>query len=372
MTKLFTALGLMSGTSMDGIDVSLVKTDGVKVFDLPNMPNRCYCYSDSERQIIAKALFLAPQKNHPERQHHIEQCNKLITQCHIQAVQRFLSCTRIAPTSIDVIGFHGQTILHQPEKGITLQVGDGTALAKESGIDVVFDFRSHDVQQGGQGAPLVPVFHQALIKAAPLPSPTIIVNIGGVANLTYNDPANNTLIAFDTGPGNALLDDWILEHTGHAMDKDGAIAQSGAVDNSVLQHFLSHPFFSKAGAKSLDRNDYSLQILKERGLSLEDGAATLTEFTARSIADANSLLPKAAQHWIISGGGTKNHFLMQRLSVLIDAKVSVAEDFGWNSEFMESQAFAFLAVLHMLNLPQTFPATTAAPQPLTGGMLAKH
>ncbi len=367
MKKIYTAIGLMSGTSMDGVDVALIKTDGESVFDLKDMPTSFYPYNREDRAIISETIKVATTPPTPEWISQMKRCTDLVTDVHIMAVRQLLRTHRLDAKEIDLIGFHGQTVLHKPEQHITIQLGDGKRLAKETGIDVIHNFRTNDVEQGGQGAPLVPVFHQALAKAAEISGNCVIVNIGGVANLTFISPHSDHLIAFDTGPGNALMDDLTLLHTGKTFDKDGLFAQKGKINKKCLKHYLAHDFFKQDGAKSLDRNAFSLRPLTDKDIEFEDGMATLCAFTAQSIADAAKLLPQPAQNWIITGGGTKNSFLMAQLDALIDGKVSTAEHFGWSSDFMEAQAFGFLAVLHVLGKPQTFPDTTGIYEPMTGG-----
>ncbi len=367
MKKKYTAIGLMSGTSMDGVDVALIQTDGDEIFGLETMPTTFYPYNWEDRSLIKQTIEIATEPPSPAWISQMKRCTELVTDAHIMAVRQLIRTHRLNRADIDLIGFHGQTVLHQPEDHITIQLGDGKRLAQETGIDVIHNFRTNDVEQGGQGAPLVPVFHQALARASGISGNCVIVNIGGVANLTFISPHSGLLIAFDTGPGNALMDDLMLQETGQGFDQDGACARKGKVNRGCLKSYLSHDFFKQDGAKSLDRNAFSLSDLVDKGVGLEDGMATLCEFTAQSIADTANLLPQPARDWIITGGGTKNSFLMERLCVLSDCKVSRAEDFGWNSDFMEAQAFAFLAVLHVLGKPQTFPDTTGIFEPMTGG-----
>jgi anhydro-N-acetylmuramic acid kinase len=281
-------------------------------------------------------------------------------------VARFLAENDIAAADIAVIGFHGQTVLHRPDRKLTVQIGDGAALARAAGIGVVYDLRACDVEQGGQGAPLVPVYHRALVQRLGIRDPVAVVNIGGVANITYVD--GDTLIACDVGPGNALLDDFMLARTGSPIDRGGAAAACGRPDEGWIAEALKRPFFARPAPKSLDRNDFA--DLSADGMSVEDGAATLTAFTAAAIAASAERLPKPPAGWIVAGGGARNPTLLAMLATrLAPSPVTVASDHGWSADAMEAQAFAFLAVRSMRALPLTYPSTTGVPRPTAGGEL---
>jgi anhydro-N-acetylmuramic acid kinase len=270
-----------------------------------------------------------------------------------------------------VIGFHGQTILHQPQSRRTWQIGNADVLARRLGIPVVYDFRSADVAAGGQGAPFVPVYHGAL--AADLPKPLAVLNIGGVANVTWIGPGidpGGSLLAFDTGPGNGPLDDWVLRHTGQAFDEDGMLARSGEVDPDVLARLLSHPYFGLPGPKSLDRLDFG-KALAESGLSslsAADGAATLAQFTVASIAAAR--FPEAPRRWLVCGGGRLNSVLIDGLRQSLGVPVEPVEAADWNGDVLEAQCFGFLAARVMRGLPLSYPSTTGVPMPMPGGRIA--
>jgi anhydro-N-acetylmuramic acid kinase len=265
-----------------------------------------------------------------------------------------------------LIGFHGQTILHRPERRWTWQIGDGDLLARLTGIPVITDFRSADVKAGGQGAPLVPLYHAALArKAKELTPPLAMVNIGGVANVTYVGP--DEIIAFDTGPGNAPIDDWAERHIGKPLDEEGALARRGRVNDEALTDMLDNEFFRRAPPKSLDRMDFTTDSVEH--LSPEDGAATLTAFTAASVALAREHFPDPATAWIVMGGGRRNPKLMEELRARVNAPVLSAEDAGWRGDFIEAEAFAYLAARSLKGLPLSLPTTTGAPQPITGGKL---
>lgn len=361
------AIGLMSGTSLDGVDVALIETDGERVGAFG--PTGYRPYSESERDLLRTALADAVTITaRAARPGAVGDAELLVTRAHAEAVERFLKANALSPDSIDIVGFHGQTVLHRPEQKLTVQIGDGHALAKALGIPVVFDLRAADVAAGGQGAPLVPVYHRALVEPLKRNEPTIVVNIGGVSNITYID--GDTLIACDTGPGNALLDDFMLRRTGEAVDRDGRAAAKGRADVDWIAHALSRPFFGKRPPKSLDRNDFAALNVDAKGT--EDGAATLTAFTAASIAMIATTLPQIPASWIVVGGGASNPTLMQMLGErLAAASVMRGADLGWSGDAIEAQAFAYLAVRSLKGLPLTFPGTTGVPAPLTGGVLAK-
>lgn len=361
------AIGLMSGTSLDGVDVALIETDGERIGAFG--PTGYRPYSDSERDLLRKALADAvSMTNRDARPGALKDAESLVTRAHGEAVENFLKAHHLSRDSVDVVGFHGQTVLHRPEQKLTVQIGDGDALAKALSIPVVFDLRAADVAAGGQGAPLVPVYHRALARMMDHSGPAVIVNIGGVANITYIDA--DTLMACDTGPGNALLDDFMLRKTGEAVDRDGRTAAKGRVDTDWISRALSGSFFAKPPPKSLDRNDFA--TLTADGLSTEDGAATLTAFTAASIAMIAPMLPKRPAHWIVVGGGASNPTLMRMLGErLAPAAVTRGSNLGWSGDAIEAQAFAYIAVRSLKGLPLTFPGTTGVSAPLTGGVLAK-
>ncbi len=350
------ALGLMSGTSVDGVDVALIETDGERV---PTFgPSLTVSYPDEARRTI-RAAFGAEQ---PSDATHLAE--RLVTDAHIAALKRWSAEHDTPLSSLDVIGFHGQTITHQPERHFTWQIGDGAALAKATGVRVVNDLRIADVKAGGQGAPLVPIYHAAL--ARDLGKPVAVVNIGGVANVTWIG-RDGALLAFDTGPGNGPIDDWCARRAGQRFDRDGALAASGKVDRTRLERFGEHRYFAKKPPKSLDRGDFNDSWAD--GLSVADGAATLTRGTARAIALAARHFPEPTMLWVIAGGGTHNPTLLQAIAEETGGKVLTATDLGWDGDALEAQAFAFLAVRSLRGLPITFPGTTGSPRPLSGGRL---
>jgi anhydro-N-acetylmuramic acid kinase len=347
------AIGLMSGTSLDGVDAAWIETDGEQVF--ANGPSLTVPYDAvlraDLRGILDRADGLAA--NDPDLLNAVAR----LTEVHVQAV---LALARQA----DIIGFHGQTILHQPQNRRTWQIGDAALLARRTGLPVVHDFRSADVAAGGEGAPLVPVYHAALAHG--LERPLAILNIGGVANVTYLG-ADGELVAFDTGPGNGPLDDWVARHTGEVFDRDGALAGAGRVNDVVLGLLLGHPYFARLAPKSLDRLDFA-QSLAASGLSgctPADGAATLVAFTARAVAAAQ--LPEAPKRWLVCGGGRHNPAIMAALQAVLSAPVGPVEDVGWDGDGLEAQCFGFLAARSQAGLPLSLPGTTGVPFAMPGG-----
>ena len=280
---------------------------------------------------------------------------------HANLVESLLSKYGLLSSEIDIIGFHGQTIHHNPKEHFTLQIGDGALLAELLGISVVNNFRSADVEAGGQGAPLTPVYHRALVQN--FEEPTVIVNIGGVANVSFI--SDTCLLAFDTGPGNALIDDLIKQKLGKSFDSGGELARQGKVDEEVLTSLLNHSYFNELPPKSLDRNEFHFS--NSTKLSIQDSAATLVAFTTKAIVQSLEYFPEPPQRWLVTGGGRLNSFMMDELSRRLEIKVLPVEDVGWNGDALEAQAFAFLAVRSLLNLPLIFPGTTGVNKELTGG-----
>ena len=367
MVEILKVIGLMSGTSLDGVDAALLDTDGENVA----VPGAALTipYDAQTRAALRAALDDASSVASGEPvPHAIREAERLVTEAHAEAVLELLRSAGLRAGDVSLIGFHGQTILHRPEQKWTWQIGDGAMLARRTGIAVVNDFRSADVKAGGQGAPLVPLYHAALVnKATGLSLPVAVVNIGGVANVTYI--GRDEILAFDTGPGNAPIDDWAQRHTDNPVDTDGALARRGRVDDEVLTDMLDHDFFLRAPPKSLDRQDFSIDEVAH--LSPEDGAATLTAFTAASIARAREHFPESPESWIVCGGGRHNCMLMNELRARVNAPVLSAEDAGWRGDFLEAEAFAYLAVRSRKSLPLSLPGTTGVSRPITGGKLHK-
>jgi len=364
------AIGLMSGTSQDGVDVALIETDGEVIARFG--PTAYRTYSKAERALLRSATAAAANlTSRADRPGLVAAAEAHVNDAHAEAVETFLAANGMAPGDVSVIGFHGQTVLHRPERGLTVQLGDGRALAARLGIAVVYDFRAADVAAGGEGAPLAPVFHRALVRCLDREPPVAVLNVGGVANVTYID--GDVLIACDTGPGNALLDDFLRLRTGALLDTDGKLAAAGAVDDDAIARILTHPFFAKPPPKSLDRNDFRDFVggSFDHG-KIEHAAATLTALSAAAVARVVPLLPRAPNTWIVAGGGARNPTLMRMLAEwLAPARVESAHAVGWSVDSLEAQAFAYLAVRSLRGLPLSLPTTTGAPRPLAGGVLAR-
>ena len=367
------AIGLMSGTSYDGVDLALLNTDGEDIGRIG--PTGYRPYSEQERAVLRRAIAVAANlSDRTERPKVLVEAEELVTDMHAEAVEAFLAANGMTPREVAVVGFHGQTVLHRPDRGLTVQLGNGPALAARIGIPVVYEFRAADVAAGGQGAPVVPVFHRAMVRMLERPHPVGVLNLGGVANVTFIN-GDDELIACDTGPGNALIDDFLRLRTSSLQDDEGRAAAAGKVDEAAVPRVLAHPFFAKPPPKSLDRNTFRHWVAEEGGLankSTEDGAATITAITASAVARSITVLPRAPASWIVSGGGTRNPTLMRMLAeALAPAAVETAGALGWSADALEAQAFAYLAVRALKEMPITFPTTTGAPRPMTGGVLAK-
>lgn len=362
------AIGLMSGTSLDGIDVAIIGSDGEKAVQFG--PAVTYPYDDEFRNLLKSVLGKQGQKD-PK----LNDIERELTSLHGRAVIDFMDRFDLGHGDVDVIGFHGHTVFHDPDNKITHQLGDGQMLADQVNIPVVGDFRLNDVSSGGQGAPLAPIYHQALVNGTPdLALPVCVLNLGGISNVTFigkdhgiDDGAN--LLAFDTGPCNSLLDEWIFKKTGKSFDDGGKIAKSGKVDEGILKTMLASPYFSKPNPKSLDRLDFNIDAIKD--LSTEDGAATLTRFIAGAVKTAQSSLPATPTCWVLTGGGAHNKTLLSELEAALLGKVICGDEIGWNSDGLEAQAFAYLALRSLAGLPITYPGTTGTPQRLSGGKCFK-
>ncbi|MGD9785180.1 MAG: anhydro-N-acetylmuramic acid kinase [Hyphomicrobiaceae bacterium] len=359
------AIGLMSGTSMDGIDVALIETDGEAA--VARGPAFTYPYSEAFRGRLSAALGEAKAlETRHDRPAGLRLAEQYLTDLHAEAVAHFLEDVQIARQSIGVIGFHGHTVLHAPDRSLTVQIGDGARLAAATGIPVVFDMRAADVAAGGQGAPLVPAYHRALARSIDK-LPVAFVNIGGVANVTFVGTTDE-LAAFDTGPGNALIDDWMRREAGRSHDTGGETALNGKIDEAILGELLSWHYFAEPPPKSLDRNALDLNRLE--GLALTTGAATLAAFTAESIARAREHFPQEPALWVVTGGGRKNRAIMTRLAARVENAVVPIEALGFDGDAIEAEAWAYLAVRSLSGLPLTFPGTTGVDKPLSGGVLA--
>lgn len=368
--KIHTAIGLMSGTSLDGVDAAIVRTDGNSVQSFGQ--SLFLPYREKFKENLRKVLALAPVmagKPKSEIGPLFRSVERELTKLHADAVRQLLRKESLSKKNIAVIGFHGQTIYHAPEKSITWQLGDGALLAQLTGLNVINDFRSNDVRSGGQGAPFAPLYHMAVVRERTSCKTLAVLNIGGVANLTWISFKGRRprLLAFDTGPGNALVNDWVFEGSGRHFDEDGMLARAGKVQPFPLQEALKDPYFTAPPPKSLDRNYFSAKMVE--GMSLEDGAATLTAFTVACVAKASRLCPAPPEAWYITGGGRHNAQMMKGLKKVFGVPVEPVEVLGLRGDSLEAEAFAFLAVRSANGWPLSLPETTGVKEMVSGGRL---
>lgn len=365
-------LGLMTGTVLDGnVDIAALDTDGRRIAAFG--PWTLAPYPADLRPLLARTLEAARAWNFEGPEPALfAQAEEALTRAQAAAVTAFLAAHAIPPADVAAIGFHGQTVLHrgpvEGRRGATRQLGDGALMAALTGIDTVYDLRSADVAAGGQGAPLAPVYHAALLDTIGAGPETAVLNLGGVANLTWRDAAGG-LHAFDTGPANAPINDWVVRHVGAAMDVDGALAGSGSVDEARLARLLAHPYLAAPHPKSLDRFDFPAAMAD--GLSLEDGAATLTAFSAAAVGRGLDRLPARPRRLVVGGGGRRNPTLMRFLAERAGVEAVPAEAVGWRGDAIEAECFAFLAARVLADAPLSFPGTTGVPGPTRGGRLAR-
>ena len=350
----------MTGTSMDGIDISLVKTNGIDLKRLNK--NFYYKYSSETKKKLDDILKRDINVNLKQKSF----LDEFITKEHYIALKD-LDIVRYC----DLIGFHGQTIYHNSKKKVSVQLGDPTKLSKLLNKDVIFNYRSDDIGSGGQGAPLAPIYHKFIIKELKLETPCCILNIGGVSNLTYWD--GNDLVGFDTGPGNALMDDYMTNIFKQNFDRDGSIAAKGIPIEKEIKKMLQHEFFKTPPPKSLDRQKFRPQYkeLIKKNYSVNDIMATLTEFTVETIATSFKLLPKKIKSILITGGGCRNIYLMKRLKEKLNLKSYTETQLGINFDYIEAELIAYLSARSVYRLPFTFPSTTGVSKPLSGGKLFK-
>jgi anhydro-N-acetylmuramic acid kinase len=368
------AIGLMSGTSMDGVDVASIESDGKRALGFGRTLFRPY--GDGEKAAIRRAVEVArTATDRAARPDALRVAEGIVTAAHADAVLTFLFDAGLRPDDVAVLGFHGQTVFHAPARRLTIQLGDGLALSRATGIPVVYDFRAADVAHGGEGAPLVPIWHAALAANLDARRPVAVLNLGGVANLTWigcaagEEPGAGDLVAFDCGPGNGPIDEWCLAKTGRPIDRDGRFAAAGTVDEQVVETLLANPFFDLSAPKSLDRAAFGSAAVSH--LKLEDGAATLTAFTAAAVARGLEIVPEKPSRLIVAGGGAHNPTLLEMIAARTGVPVTRADEIGWSVDFLEAQAFAHLAVRHLDGLPLSFPGTTGVPHPMQGGVLAR-
>jgi anhydro-N-acetylmuramic acid kinase len=363
------AIGLMSGTSLDGVDVALIETDGQKVGRFG--PTGYRPYSDSERDLLRRALAEGVSlTDRWQRPGILGEASAFVTRVHAETVESFLKSEQIPKSDLAIVGFHGQTVIHRPAARLTVQIGDGEELARRLGLLVAHDFRAADIAAGGQGAPIVPVFHQALARDLKHPHPIAVLNLGGVANVTFVDGGDP--VACDTGPGNALIDDFMRARTGAPYDNHGDAAADGTPDQAFIDRVLADEFFALKAPKSLDRNAFAFANIGLPDYSVADGAATLSALTVQAVAQILPHLPALPKAWIVAGGGARNRTLMKMLKQrLAPGTVETADDAGWSADALEAQAFAYLAVRTLNDLPITFPKTTGVQKPLAGGVVAR-
>jgi anhydro-N-acetylmuramic acid kinase len=362
-------IGLMSGTSLDGIDAALIETDGEAIAAFG--PGETVEYSRADRTVLQAAVDTALAWGFEGKMPVFDAAEDVLTRRHGELVARLIGSAGLEAADIDLIGFHGQTVLHRAptaeRAGRTLQIGSGRALADTTGIPVVFDFRSEDVARGGQGAPLATLYHAALGERSGLEGPLAVLNLGGVANVTWLAPAADP-VAFDTGPANGLIDAWCARHTEQSCDRDGKLAASGHIDAGSLDRLLAHPFFAMKPPKSLDRWDFTLEPVERLGVA--DGAATLTAFTAQTVADAIGQLGHP-RRLLVTGGGRHNPVLMRMIGERLGTVAEPVETVGWRGDLLEAEAFAWLAARVERGLPTSLPSTTGVREPVSGGRLVR-
>ncbi|MGH1577038.1 anhydro-N-acetylmuramic acid kinase [Planktotalea sp.] len=355
---LMKAVGLMSGTSLDGVDVAELHTDGERIEGFGDSGYRSY--SDHERAVLHKALGRWQGDD-------LGEALEIVQRAHTEALDGF---------EPELIGFHGQTLAHDPRARGTHQLGDGAALAEAVGAPVVWDFRSNDVQLGGEGAPLAPFFHFACAKWIKARDPLVFLNLGGVGNITWIDPSKDraedeaALLAFDTGPANAPINDLMRERLGRSFDKDGELARQGRVETGALELFLSETYFARVPPKSLDRDDFSLMLDLVRELENADAAATMTAMSAAAVMQGMQHCPKPPARVLVCGGGRKNPVLMHMLREALDCPVEAVETVGLDGDMLEAQAFAYLAVRVARGLPTSSPSTTGVSALVGGGIVS--
>ncbi|MBI1243846.1 MAG: anhydro-N-acetylmuramic acid kinase [Alphaproteobacteria bacterium] len=359
MTLFLRAIGVISGTSMDAIDVALIETDGAAV-RLTGIA-RSYPYAPELRNELIDFLK-APERAELDPLTLLE---SNVTDAHVAAVELLVSDFNLDRSGISLVGMHGQTVYHRPERRFTRQLLDGARAARQLGIDVVARFRDADIAAGGQGAPLAPLYHRALCEG--LDGPVIVLNLGGVANVTYI--SDSATIAFDTGPASALLDDFVRRRTGAPFDEGGKLASIGRIDEAFLTQMLGNPFFARRPPKSLDRNDFHAMAEVVDGLSDADGAATLSAFTVAATCACLRHLPERPKRWLVTGGGRHNRTFMEGFRRNLGVAVEPVETVGWNGDALEAELFGFLAVRSVKGMPLSLPSTTGVPSATTGGVL---
>lgn len=366
MNKNFYSLGLMSGTSLDGIDASIIKSDGEQFIEF--IDDLYLKYDDKLKIKIRKITDLCSSKDDFKRfSKEIKRLEKEITMKHVKACKLIIKKNK--NIKIDLIGFHGQTIIHKPEKNFSVQIGDYKLLSKLTKIAVVSNFRKNDILNGGQGAPLTPIFHKLILKKINKSLPSAIINIGGISNITYLDNYDK-LISFDTGPGNYLIDTWVKANTKKEFDNKGLLAQKGKPNNNIITSYLKDEYYKKKYPKSLDTKNFDLKKINK--LNFKDGCATLSMLTVKTISLAVKSFNNFINPIIISGGGRKNKFIINNIKKIIKNPIELIDEYGFDGDFIESQAFAYLAIRSYLKKFITFPSTTGVIKPSLGGFTFKN
>jgi len=366
MSKNLYSLGLMSGTSMDGIDASIIKSDGKQFVEI--IDDIYLKYDDQLRSKLKKIVDICISKDEFKKQSkNINEIEKEITLCHAEICKSIIKKNK--NINIDLIGFHGHTILHKPQDGYSIQIGDSQLLSKLTNKTVVSNFRQNDILNGGQGAPLAPLYHRLILSKIKFNFPSAVINIGGIANITYIENKNK-IISFDTGPGNYLLDAWIKVNSKMEFDDKGLLAKSGKLNEHILEKFLSNPYYKKKFPKSLDVKDFNLNDLSK--LSLKDGCATLSMLTIKTICMAINSFAKVPNVILFSGGGRKNDFIIENIKKRIKKPVYLIDEFNFNGDFTESQAFAYLAIRSFFKQIISLPSTTGVKKPCLGGLVFKN
>ncbi|MGX1745395.1 MULTISPECIES: anhydro-N-acetylmuramic acid kinase [unclassified Brevundimonas] len=369
--KTLRVLGFMTGTSLDAVDMAVIETDGHDI--LAFGPAGEMKLDGETRAVIEDAIEDAfDWERDEEEPDSFEDARMAVADAHLAAALGFMAVNGVKSSGLDLVGIHGQTVLHEAPTpdlpGRTVQLIDAVSVAEGLGAPVAFDFRSADVAAGGQGAPLAPVYHAALVRKAGLSGPVAVLNLGGVGNITLIR-ADGELEAFDTGPANGMVDLLVQSRMKKRMDEGGRLAAAGTVDQAVLNAYLAHPYFATSGPKSLDRFDFSLDPVAQ--LSLEDAAATLTAFAAQAVALGVARCSEQPKEIVVCGGGRHNPVLLAAIRDRVGVPVSTAEDKGWRGDSIEAEAFAFLAARCRLGLPISFPGTTGVAAPMTGGRIVE-
>jgi anhydro-N-acetylmuramic acid kinase len=364
-------LGFMTGTSLDACDMAILETDGETIQAFGPAGERKLSDATRDLALAATAEALRWSKGSPPPAVFAEAAAAVARE-HVEAGSEFLAANGLAWTDLDLVGMHGQTVLHErpaPGRvGRTVQLGDGEWFARETGVPVAFDFRAADVAAGGEGAPIAPLYHLARARASGLKAPLAVLNVGGVANVTFWS-GGDEIVAFDTGPGNGMIDLLVQARGAGRFDAGGKYASVGRVDEAVLQVLLSHPYFDAPPPKSLDRHDFPLEPLDR--LELEDAAATLVAFAAEGLKRGFDLMGGVPTELVVCGGGRHNPELMKAFAERLPVPVTTAEDHGWRGDSIEAEAIAYLAARTWRGLPITFPTTTGVAQPMTGGRIAR-